>query len=338
MSDFSGYEKMPTSLKKLGLSESDYGRLDKYKWVVTEKVHGANFSFVYEDNQLKYAKRKEYLTWQDDFFGFQEVVVRIENKVLQLFENLSAAMSGDQFMIYGELFGGEYPHPDVPEDPNVKAVQTGVYYSPMIQFCAFDIALVKEGIKYYLDYKTAISYFDQHEIIYAKPLKICKFNEAMAFDTRINSSIPTYFGLPALEENLIEGVVLKTFNQSDEEANHTRPIIKLKNAEFEEEQKFHEAQKWTYVPNISSNTEALTFLVDELRKYVTANRLESAISKIGALDFNNSERISAVKKEFSEDTITDFEEDNPGLLNDLTEAQLAWVKERLQADITKMVH
>ena len=58
MSEFSGYEKMPNSLKKLGLNERDLSQLDKLKWVVTEKIHGANFSFVYENGSLKYAKRK----------------------------------------------------------------------------------------------------------------------------------------------------------------------------------------------------------------------------------------------------------------------------------------
>lgn len=69
MNEFSGYEKMPDSLKKIGLNERDMSKMEKLKWVVTEKIHGANFSFSYEDNQLKYAKRREYLNWSDDFFG-----------------------------------------------------------------------------------------------------------------------------------------------------------------------------------------------------------------------------------------------------------------------------
>lgn len=62
MNEFSGYEKMPSSLKKLGLSENDFSQMEKLKWVVTEKVHGTNFSFVYENGNLKFAKRKEYLS------------------------------------------------------------------------------------------------------------------------------------------------------------------------------------------------------------------------------------------------------------------------------------
>ena len=89
MSEFSGYEKMPTSLKKLGLDASDFSKMEKLKWVITEKIHGANFSFIYENGTLKYAKRKEYLSWTDDFFGFQLVVNKIENDIIRLFEDLS---------------------------------------------------------------------------------------------------------------------------------------------------------------------------------------------------------------------------------------------------------
>ena len=70
MSDFSGYEKMPSSMKKLGLNENDLGKLEKIQWVITEKIHGANFSFVYEEGKLKFAKRKAYLSWSDDFLAF----------------------------------------------------------------------------------------------------------------------------------------------------------------------------------------------------------------------------------------------------------------------------
>jgi hypothetical protein len=85
MSAFSGYEKMPTSLKKLGLSESDFSELEKLKWAVTEKVRGANFSFVYKNGTLRFAKRKAYLSWTDDFFGFQLVVNKIESNITPLF-------------------------------------------------------------------------------------------------------------------------------------------------------------------------------------------------------------------------------------------------------------
>lgn len=65
MTQFSSYEKMPSSLKKLELSEKEFSQLEKLLWVVTEKIHGANFSFIYENGQLRLAKRKDYLAWDD---------------------------------------------------------------------------------------------------------------------------------------------------------------------------------------------------------------------------------------------------------------------------------
>ena len=338
MSEFSGYEKMPNNLKKLGLSESDFSKMEKLKWVVTEKVHGANFSFVYENGSLKFAKRKEYLNWTDDFFGFQLVVSKLENNILRLFEKLSSDIAAEKYIIYGELFGGKYPHPEVAPVKDIHAIQTGVYYTPDIEFCAFDIAIETDGTasKYYLDYESSVAYFDEFKIFYAKPLLIGKFNEAMNFNIRINSAVPKEFNLPELNDNLIEGVVIKPFNQLDNN-DFQRPIIKLKNPEFDEEEKFHEAEKWSFIPNVSSKTEELSFIVDELRNYVTQNRLKSAVSKIGTLDLNNHSRVSEIKKEFLEDVITDFNENNDNLLNDLSPEDKTWIAERINAEINKII-
>ncbi|MBO9691247.1 RNA ligase family protein [Chryseobacterium sp.] len=338
MTEFSGYEKMPNSLKKIGLNESDLSKMDKLKWVVTEKIHGANFSFSYENNTLKYAKRREYLNWKDDFFGFQLVVSKLENSMLALFEYLGAAVLGTRYIVYGELFGGEYPHPEIPAVENVQAIQTGVYYAPDIRFYAFDLAIVDEnGLKYYLDYETAASYFKQFGIPYVKPLFIGKFNEALNFNTRIDSPVPKELGLPELEQNLIEGVVIKPFDLKDKELLSDRPVIKLKNPEFDEEEKFHKAEKWSFVPDIYSKAESLSFMIEELRTYVTKNRLESVISKVGALDKNNPVRLSEIKKEFLQDILTDFNENNSNLLEDLVSDDKEWIIERMKPEIQKMI-
>lgn len=338
MSEFSGYEKMPNNLKKLGLSENDFSQMEKLKWVVTEKVHGANFSFIYENGTLKFAKRKEYLSWTDDFFGFQLVANKLEDKILRLFEQLSNEIKGEKYIVYGELFGGKYPHPKVNPVNDLHAIQTGVYYTPTIEFCAFDIAIETNDLdsKYYLNYEISVNYFNQFGIFHAKPLLIGKFNEAMNFNIRINSTIPKEFELPELNDNLIEGVVIKPFNQTDNTL-FSRPIVKLKNPEFDEEDKFHEAEKWSFIPNVSSKTEDLSFIVEELRNYITQNRLQSAISKIGTLNVNNQLRISEIKTEFSEDVLTDFNENNNNLLNDLSPAEKEWILTRIHAEINRII-
>ncbi len=335
MSEFSGYEKMPNSIKKLGLDASDFSHMEKLTWVVTEKIHGANFSFVYEKERLRFAKRKEYLSWKDDFFGFQLVVNRMEDPIIRLFEDLSAQIKGNKFIIYGELFGGKYPHPDVAPAEKLHPIQTGVYYSPNIHFCAFDIAIETEGAKskYYLDYESSLSFFEKHHLFHAKPLFIGKYRQAMNFDLRINSTIPQQLNLPALKENLIEGIVVKPFDQLEKVMLSPRPIIKLKNPEFDENKAFHQAEKWSYIPAISSKTEDLSFMVEELKHYITRNRLESAISKIGDLDFTNEMRMQEIATEFLQDALVDFNEDHNNLWEELSIEQQDWIQERIKAQI-----
>lgn len=330
------YEKMPKSLKNMGLSEKAFHELEKVTWAVTEKVHGANFSFVYENHRLGFAKRKDFLKWTDDFFGFQKVAMILENTLMELFEQLSLDVKADRYILYGELFGGKYPHPEVKPDEQVQAIQTGVYYSPSISFCAFDLAFESGEEKHYLDYEAAIGYFERFGIFYAKPLFTGRFNEALNFDTRISSTIPAQLGLPGLATNLIEGVVIKPMNHSRLKELRTRPILKLKNSEFDEEKKFHEAEKWSYVPAARSQSEELSFIVVEMSHYINRNRLDSVLSKTGALKVEDQQRLAEIKTEFLQDIVTDFDLEHQ-LWNELSETEKQWIEKRLSAGITEFL-
>ncbi|MBD0259116.1 MAG: 2'-5' RNA ligase [Cytophagales bacterium] len=327
----SEYEKIPKTLKQLGLTEKALHALGKGQWVVTEKIHGANFSFAYENQKLLFAKRKAYLGWHDDFFGFQEVVSRLEDRVLALFERLSLDVAADRYVLYGELFGGHYPHPGVPAHPGVAAIQTGVYYAPGIHFCAFDLAFEAGEKKHYLDYATAIRYFEAFDIFYARVLLAGKLNEALDFNLRINSTVPALLLLPALDANLIEGVVIKPLHHSELKNGEPRPILKLKNAEFDEEKKFHEAEKWSFIPRVSSKSETLSFILDEIAGYINANRVNSALSKNGRLDLGNPARLQTIREEVLADVWADFNGNHDQLLDDLSADEQDWLRNRMKA-------
>ncbi len=330
MNEFSEFEKIPETLRKTEEDEKFFREINKLTWVVTEKVHGANFSFVYENGQLKYAKRREYLSWADDFFGFQLVVNKIENYILALFGGLSREIKAQRYIIYGELFGGKYPHPEVSPHKNFQAIQTGVYYAPDIHFCAFDIAIEpgENQPKYYLDYDKAVNYFLKHNIFHAKILFEGKLNEATHFNTRISSMIPAMLDLPELSKNLIEGIIIKPLRYPH---LAERPVLKIKNKEFGEVQ-YHQAEKWSFIPEIRSHSEDLSFLLEAMKDYLNSNRLESSISKIGALDMDNPERMSDIHKEFTEDILTDFNEAHHNLLDDLKEEQKNWLLSRISLE------
>jgi Rnl2 family RNA ligase len=174
------YEKIPESPNKWNLSESDYRAFKKTDWVVTEKIHGANFGITTDGSEVRFAKRKEFLQSDEDFFDYQSLRAQLVHQVKEIFKILQAERTRTlRVFVYGELFGGDYPHPEVPEIPYVQAVQTGIYYSPKIEYCAFDIAVEENGnsnSRAYQDYDKALKIFQQVGIMGAEALFIGKYD------------------------------------------------------------------------------------------------------------------------------------------------------------------
>jgi len=83
--------------------------------------------------------------------------------------------------------------------------------------------------------------------------------------------VPAQLGLPAIAGNRAEGIVVKT--QASLVVDGARPIVKRKIAEFAEDERFHQAQKWTRRPESG--------LREELRALLNEPRLRNAESKIG---------------------------------------------------------
>ena len=105
--------------------------------------------------------------------------------------------------IYGELFGGEYPHPNVPKivchfqtiihnyQSELQAVQTGIYYCPSLEFYAFDVAIQTKGAERdYLDYDAAIALFKEAKLFYAEPLFTGSYEECLEFPIKFKTTIP----------------------------------------------------------------------------------------------------------------------------------------------------
>jgi len=238
-------------------------------------------------------------------------------------------------ILYGELFGGLYPHEQVAINKDVEAVQTGIFYSPNIDFCAYDIAFENpsNNLKVYLSYQNALGYFERFGIFHAKPLQTGKLSYLLNINVCFETTIPAQLRLPAIENNLAEGVVIKPFSDHFPETA-SRPILKLKNPEFEENRKFHQARKWSFIPDVASKSGDLDFLLQDLFQYVTTNRLNNAISKIGKP--NSDERRKQIEQEFLEDVFSEFNNRNDHILAEVTPAQHQWISDRLKAEIRRL--
>jgi Rnl2 family RNA ligase len=281
---FTSYEKISDSPQQWGLDPAGFRALEKARWVVTEKIHGANFCFVVDGSTVRCANRRQFLASDDLFFGYERVLARLRARVLAVAALVRQRIDTPRVAIYGELFGGAYPHPDVPPDPSVQPVQTGVFYAPGVEFCAFDIAVapVQSGTRAYLDYELVLDLCHQAGLLVSEPLQIGSYSAAMAYPVGFNSTIPRQLGLPPLDTpNLAEGVVIKPVEPMEVAGARglIRPVLKKKIPTFVEDQRYAAAQPWPAQPaEYYSTLDALQWAAFNM---VTANRLQNAISKIG---------------------------------------------------------
>lgn len=146
--------------------------------MVTEKIHGANFVVSVCGDTVKYSKRGGYLRDDEDFFGFRRFLGG-EHEGLAVFEGhcraahrslLAIAPPGASVTrLYGELFGGRYPHPAVEGVPGCAAVQTGVWYAPGLHFSVFDVAVQGEQMPHtYLPFRAAMAACDSAGLLTAQ--------------------------------------------------------------------------------------------------------------------------------------------------------------------------
>lgn len=287
--DFTAYEKIAEDASRWQMDEASARLFAKTDWVVTEKVHGANFCFITDGVSVRCAKRKRLLSEGEPFFHYERVLNRVQEQVQASFFLVKKHHPTiKSVMIYGELFGGGYPHADIKADPNVQLVQTGVYYSPTIDFYAFDIALDHHSDngaseRHYLDYDQALQIFQKVQLFHAQPLFVGKWNDANGYPIGFDSTIPALLGLPPLPQpNPAEGIIIKPMKSFyiESKKGRIRPIIKKKIAAFAEDKRFHQAQKWP-TTQTSHDDEPLSMLKWEIFNLVTENRLINAISKVG---------------------------------------------------------
>jgi len=87
---------------------------------VTEKIHGACFCMLTDGERVWSAKRRGLLQADDDgdgFFHFASIVREHEDAVKNAHslvrQHLGSSAPSMVVQVFGELFGGGYPHPDV---------------------------------------------------------------------------------------------------------------------------------------------------------------------------------------------------------------------------------
>ncbi len=278
--------------------EQGFGELE---YVVQEKVHGANVSFITDGMRIVGAKRTELILDDEPFFNFHVVQDKYKDQIFALHKYLSEQFNTQTVTIFGELFGGAYPHPDIPIDENAKFVQRGIYYCPSNDFYAFDVLLDNEK---YLDVETASQLFDKFGFMFAKTLFKGSLTDCLAFSNEFKTTIPSEYGLPALEGNICEGIVIRPL-QPVYLRTGSRVLIKSKNQTWAENNNYidKEILRKLFHDGEELSVEAI-FLCEEIYQLITQNRLTNVISKIGDIDPNYP--LGKVLGLFNKDVLNDF--------------------------------
>jgi len=263
----------------------------KQTFVVQEKIHGSNFSLWASVEGIRAAKRTGFIKDDEKFFCYDTIIKKYGQSVL----NILAVTGADEVAVFGELYGGIYPHKDVPNVDQSK-VQSGVFYAPGQEFVAFDIKVDGK----YLSVEHVNALCEEAGIPYSETLLTGSLEECLAYSNEFQTTIPAKLGLPEIEGNMCEGVVIRPivplFLFSQE-----RLILKNKNAKFKEKTGDGGTRKTKAPPEPLS--EAATIALMKANLFITKNRLRNVLSKIGEVTQKDFGKIMGL---FSKDIIEDF--------------------------------
>ncbi len=307
---------------------------DSGQWVVMEKIHGAQLSFYYNGSELKASSRTMFLTDDIDFFNYQKVMADNRDKIEKLYSLIQSEYREkkkeiSQMIVYGELFGGSYPHPDVPKVKTAKRLQKGVFYHPDNLYYAFDLRVDAQ----YLNVEDTNRLFEAVGLFYAKPIFVGSFDECLKYPNKFPSTIAHRLGLPDIEDNIVEGIVIKPVEPRFLDVGE-RIILKSKNEKFIERKSRKKRPKKQEV-KISEKGEQL---YHEMETLVTENRLHNVLSKREEMPYPlPKDYFGDIMKAFIGDVMEEFNKDYQADYDQLDAKEQKKISKQLNQSAAKLI-
>ena len=145
MIEFKKYSSIENSFSREFMEQVVAEMPQDLEYVVQEKVHGTNTSFLCDGEVVRFAKRTSMLADGEQFYDYPELLERYKGRVLKLFAAIKTKYPEvTHISVFGEMFGGLYPHNGVKAAHKVALIQKGVCYTPEHEFYGFDIYLFTE--------------------------------------------------------------------------------------------------------------------------------------------------------------------------------------------------
>ncbi|MDR1594439.1 MAG: RNA ligase, Rnl2 family [Prevotellaceae bacterium] len=302
MISFKKYNSIENVFDKEFVDNIKLEGFDSVQFVVQEKVHGANFCFVTDGETVSVGKRNGFVEADESFYGHEELLVRYNEKIINLFKRVKEKYPDIlTITVFGEMFGGKYMHPDIKNDSRIICIQKGVNYCPNHEFYAFDLYVTTADSGRFLTVDEINTFFEDAQFFYAKTLFKGTIDECLQYPNAFQSHISEWLGLPPIEDNICEGIVIRP-SEPIYFHNGARVLLKSKNSRFAEKKS---VKKRIKIPTVelsySENLKELHYVSEE---YVTENRLNNVISKIGKVSM--PKETGKLIGLFSKDILEDF--------------------------------
>jgi len=246
--------------KSIELWKEFHPTLEEEEYIVLEKIHGTNFSIVFEPGNTPYfASRNRVLEPDEDFFSVRDVVLGSGHDLLM---DRFTQLAGDEnivYQIYGELFG--------------PGVNKGVFYGKKRDFRLFDLR--RDGfLLAHREFETIMRPDLDHYIVPSLGI-------FQGLQSALEVQVEGVNSLLTPEEhsgaNILEGVVIKPYNRILLSPIGYTFMLKKKT------EKFQEVAKEPKTPRPSNEHPVVAELNQRFSCYITDQRLQNVFSKEGEI-------------------------------------------------------
>ncbi len=333
MLEFKKYNSIENTYNKDFLEKIKLEGYDALSYVVQEKVHGANCCFITDGKEVHFAKRTGFMESGEKFYQYEELLIRYKDRMILLYSRIKEKYPDtESILVYGEMFGGKYPHPDVKSDSQIMCIQKGVLYCPNHEFYGFDIYVRGTDNNRYLSVHESNGLFEEGRFLYAKTLFEGTISECLSYPNTFQSYIAKWLGLPPIENNICEGVVIRPV-EAVFFRNGSRLLLKNKNSKFAEKKSVKKRQPALFVePTYSKELNDMLAITEE---YVTENRLNNTVSKIGEVVFpkDTGKLIGLLSK----DILEDFLKEHSGIYASLEKSEQKILNRYINKQATDLI-
>ncbi len=314
---FKSYPSITSFDKKSSVNLLCQAIPDDEKWCISEKLHGSNFQLFTDGTIVKGGSRNKFLS-DFDLIHFHHCGLIIEqNKqnMLDLFKTIHSQQECLEIIVYGELFGGQYP--GFPQ--KTKPVQKEILYCPDVTFTGMDVRI--DG--HFTSKTNCNKWLKSANIVFVPILFTGTKEEAFAYSEAHYdqpTTIPSWFGLPQIttSKNIREGHVIQPDKVYYAGGKLDRVIFKHKNEKW--------CERSAKVKPISKSELAESDLFKEACEMITPNRMKNILS-------HYTENIPEVKLIglFVQDILKELEDEpNPKQLQQFKKQLSAEIKENLK--------